>query len=140
MRPSLPARTSLDRLEVVQGNLRATVEPHSDGGRAGSDRRIANHGTMPPSAGAHAPGHDGVKLDRDPAGEADLTPVGMSAQHDIKARMSGLVIHFWGMREKDREFIIWDCGRCFFDIFDAVEMSIVDASQMHALAATRDCH
>ena len=85
---------------------------------------------MSPCASAVSAGQIGFKQDRSPAGQANLTPVRMSAQHEVKPGVGGLPVDFWSVREEDRDTTVWNvCGR-FFDVVCAVEMRVVHPGEI----------
>ena len=46
--------------------------------------------------------------------EANLPPVRMSAQHEVKPGVGGLPVDFWSVREQDGDTTAWNvCGQLF---------------------------
>src|ERR1700691_177917 len=85
---------------------------------------------MSPRASAVSAGQIGFKQDRNPTGQANLPPVRMSAQHEVKPGVGGLPVDFWSVREEDRDTTVWNvCGR-LFDVVCAVEMRVVHSSEI----------
>src|SRR6266566_744750 len=81
-------------LEVMQRNLRKTINPHRNDGGPDADRGVARHLAVLPGARAHTPRQNRGECDGDRAGQADLTPVGMAAEQQIEADMRRLAIDF----------------------------------------------
>src|SRR6478672_13501356 len=88
-----------------------------------------------PSAGAHGAWQDRIKRDRDAARKADLAAMGMAAQQDIEGGMGSLPIHFRRVRDQNRKLFVGYRGSRLLDVVHSVEMGIVDAAEMEALAA-----
>ena len=68
---------------------------------------------MSPCAGAESAGQIGFKQDRNPTGQANLPPVCMSAQHQVKPGVGGLPVDFWSVGEEDRDTTVWNVCGCF---------------------------
>ena len=88
-----------------------------------------------PSAGAHGARQDRIKRDRDAARKADLAAMGMAAQQEIEVGMGSLPIHFRRVRDQNRKLVVGYRGSRLLDVVHSVEMGIVDAAEMKALAA-----
>ena len=79
---------------------------------------------MSPCASAERARQIGSKQDWNPARQANLPPVRMSAQHEVKPGVGGLPVDLWSVREQDGDTTVWNvCGR-FFDVVGAVEMRV----------------
>ena len=80
---------------------------------------------MSPCASAERARQIGSKQDWNPARQANLPPVRMSAQHEVKPGVGGLLVDLWSVREQDGDTTVWNvCGR-FFDVVGAVEMRVL---------------
>src|SRR6478672_465491 len=88
-----------------------------------------------PSAGAHVSRQDRIKRDRDSARKADLAAMGMAAQQEIKVGMGSLPIHFRCVRDQNGKLVMGYRGSGLLDVVHSVEMGIVDATEIKALAA-----
>ena len=83
------------------------------------------------------PGENEIKGDRDAPGEADLPPMGVSAQQQTEIGMGRLLINFRRVRKQDRERVARYPGTGLFDVVRTVEMRIVDASDIYALIISK---
>src|ERR1700730_354466 len=82
-RPAPLRQTLLDSSaasQAMQGNFRRTVEAHGDDARSRTDRGVAAHVVIPPSARPHSSRQDRFQLDRNRSRETKLTPMRMAAQ------------------------------------------------------------
>ena len=82
---------------MVHSHFGRAVEPHIDDRGSGANRGIAQELMVLPGAGAQRARTAGIARDRAPAGQADLSAMGMATQHDVKADMRGMAIDFRGM-------------------------------------------
>jgi len=83
---------------------------------------------MPACRHAPAPkarGRSRFKQDRNPAGQANLPTVRMSAEHQVKTGVGDLPIIFRSVRKQDGDTTMWNIRRRFFDVVCAVEMRVV---------------
>ena len=74
---------------------------------------------------------------RDRPRQADLTAMGMTAQHQVKTGMGRLAIDFRRMRQQDRKRAMRDLRRRLFDVVDTVIVRVVDAGKVQDLAVAQ---
>src|SRR5271166_5472690 len=80
---------------------------------------------MSPCASAESARQIGFKEDRNPAGQANLPTVRMSAQHQVKTGVGGLPVDFRSVREQDGDTTIWNIPPPFFVVVGPEEMRVV---------------
>ena len=61
--------------------------------------------------------------------------MGMAAQQEIEVGMGSLPIHFRRVRDQNRKLVVGYRGSRLLDVVHSVEMGIVDAAEIEALAA-----
>src|SRR6478736_3645458 len=88
-----------------------------------------------PGAGAHGTRQDRIKRDRDATRKADLAAMGMAAQQEIEVGTGSPPIHFRRVRDQNRKLVVGYRDSRLLDVVHSVEMGIVDAAEMEALAA-----
>jgi hypothetical protein len=76
-----------------------------------------------------------LKRTGDAAGQADLPPMRMPAQQEIKSGMRGLAVNFRRMGQKNRKVLMWYGFRGLLYIVHPVKMGIIDPRQMNPLPA-----
>src|ERR1700752_4074464 len=111
----------------MKGNLGQTVEAHGHDRRSNSNRGIARQGAVFRWAGSHTSGEDRIQSDRNGTGQTYLSPMGMSAQHDLKACVCSLPVNLRRMREENGNLIVWNGGGYFLDIIGAIVVGIINA-------------
>ena len=94
---------SFARLQMMQSDFRATIKSYGNDRRTRSDRRVPNHVTIFPSTRAHVSRKNRSKSDGGSSWKANLTTVGMPAQHQVELGISSLPINFRRVRKKNRE-------------------------------------
>ena len=124
--------------QSMQCDFRRAVETHRKNAGADPGRGVAGHVVVGPGSGPHASRQDRIEDDRNGAGQADLTPMGVPAEHQIEPGMRGLPIDLRGMRQEDGKFANRDTGSRLFDVVHPVIVSIVDADEMDMIPAPLD--
>src|ERR1700737_1701197 len=117
----------------MQRNFRRTIETRGNDGTTYSDGSVSIHVAIPPRARAHVPGENRIKRNWDAPWEADLPPMGVSAQQQTEIGMGRLLINFRRVRKQDREHVARYPGTGLFDVVRTVEMGVVDACDIYPL-------
>jgi len=68
------------------------------------------------------PRENRAKGDWNRPGQTDLTTVGMATEKQIEAGMCSLTVNFRCMRQQNRKPVVWNVGRCLFDVVDPIMM------------------
>src|SRR5471030_2818306 len=100
----------------MQGHFRRTVQPHSNNARPRTNRSVAAHFVILPSARSHSPWQDRLQLYRDGTRQTKLASVCMAAQHQIEISVGSLAENFRCMRQQDRETVLRDLRSRLFDV------------------------
>ena len=85
---------------------------------------------MSPCVSAESARQIGFEQDGNAAGQANLPPMCMSAQHQVKTGVCSLPLDFRSVREQDRDTTVWNISRRFFDVVCAVEMRVIDPREV----------
>src|SRR5215831_12423601 len=64
--------------------------------------------------------------------------MGVAAQQKIEVRVRSLPVNLGRVRDQDRELVMRDSRGRLLDIVDAIEVSIVDAGEVDAVASALD--
>src|SRR5262249_51240847 len=112
--------------------------PHRYHGGSSTARCIASHAPIVPRAGSHGPGQGSVKLQRNPARQTDLTPMGVAGDEHFEACVCSLPIDLRGVRDQNGEFVVRYRRGCLGDVVKTEEMCVVDSGDVDTLIAAFD--
>src|ERR1019366_3748296 len=120
----------------MKGDFGKTVQAHGHNRRSNANRGVTRHRTVFPWAGGHSSRQNRIQGKRNGTWQAYLSSVCMSAQHHLKACLSGLPIDLRRMREQNGDLAMRDSRGGLLDIVRSVVVGVVNSSQMDMLVAT----
>ena len=83
--------------QLVERDLGRAIEAYSNDASAGAYGRICLQVSVFPGTCAHVAWKHRIEREGDAAGQADLAPVCMTAQHDVETGMRSLPVYFRSM-------------------------------------------
>ena len=123
---------------MVKGNFWKAVNADGNYSASHADRGVTYHLTVMPWPGTHMPWQNRTKGDWNGPGQTGLTTMGVATQKQIKAGMCSLAVNFRRMRQQNRKRVLWNFGRCLFDVVDPIVVGVVNAGQVNCFAAARN--
>lgn len=122
----------------MHGDFRRAVETCGDAAGSGAGRSVAVQSVMRPGADELGGRTTSVADEGDPAGQADLSAVGVAGEHEVESVMPRVFKSFRAVGKQDRTGALRYSASRGLQIVRAVKVRIVDPSEPELFAVAFD--